>query len=115
MSDKIYNEPILVPNQMTPNYAITIDPTKCTGCNKCIDYCRADVLMPNPVKGKPPIMLYPDECWFAGCCAGACPHDGAIIMHQPVNQRVGWKRKETGEYFRVGMENHPEPCELFYP
>ena len=109
-----YSEALLVPNPMTPNVAIIFHEDKCIGCNKCIDYCRVDALMPNPIKGKPPILLYPDECWFAGCCAGACPHPGAIEMVQPINQRVGWKRKETGEYFRVGMDEHPEPCDLFY-
>jgi hypothetical protein len=26
-----------------------------------------------------------------------------------MNQRVGWKRKETDEYFRLGMKNPPPP------
>jgi hypothetical protein len=34
---------------------------------------------------------------------------GAIRMEYPLNQRVGWKRKETGEYFRIGMKNSPPP------
>jgi hypothetical protein len=28
-------------------------------------------------------------------------------MVYPINQRVGWKRKETGEYFRLGMPPTP--------
>jgi hypothetical protein len=35
--------------------------------------------------------------------------EGAIKMEHPLNQRMGWKRKETGEYFRVGMKNPPPP------
>jgi NADPH-dependent glutamate synthase beta subunit-like oxidoreductase len=57
----------------------------------------------------PPIVLYPDECWFCGTCVEECPVAGAIKMEQPLNQRVGWKRKETGELFRVGMKNPPPP------
>jgi hypothetical protein len=28
-------------------------------------------------------------------------------VEYPLNQRVGWKRKATGEYFRIGMNNPP--------
>ena len=104
-----FTEALLLPNPLTPNKAIVFDETKCTGCNTCIDYCRADVLHPNPVKGKPPILLYPDECWFAGCCVGACPVPGACTMNSPLQQRVAWIRKDTGEFFRVGMKNPPPP------
>ena len=100
-----YNKPKLVPNPMTPNTCIIFD-ENCNGCNKCIDNCRRDCLMPNPIKGKPPILVYPDECWYCGCCATACPK-GAARMEHPLNQRVSWKRKETGEMFRVGLKNHP--------
>ena len=56
-----------------------------------------------------PIALYPDECWFCGTCVEDCPVPGAIQLEHPLNQRVGWKRKESGEYFRVGMKNPPPP------
>ena len=103
-----YNKPVLVPNPMTPNTCITVDENLCNGCNKCIKYCRRDCLMPNPVRGKPPILVYPDECWFCGCCADICPK-GAAKMEHPLNQRVAWKRKETGEIFRPGLKIHPVP------
>jgi NAD-dependent dihydropyrimidine dehydrogenase PreA subunit len=105
MESKAY----LVPNPMTPCRAIVIDPGLCTGCNQCVEVCRTDVLVPNPENGKPPIVLYPDECWFGGCCVAHCTVPGAIRMEYPLNQRVGWKRKETGEYFRIGMKNPPPP------
>jgi formate dehydrogenase major subunit len=59
--------------------------------------------------GNQPLAIYPDECWFCGCCVEHCPVPGAITMEFPVNQRVGWKRKDTGEYFRIGMKNPPPP------
>jgi NAD-dependent dihydropyrimidine dehydrogenase PreA subunit len=99
----------MVPNPVTPGPVIIIDPNLCNGCNTCVDVCRSDVLVPNPKKGKSPIVLYPDECWFGGCCVSHCPVTGAIRMEHPLNQRVGWKRKETGEYFRIGMKNPPPP------
>ena len=105
----MYTKAKMVPNPPTPNQAIFIDEKLCTGCNTCVDVCRTDVLLPNPEKGKPPIVMYPDECWFAGCCVGHCPVEGAIRMEHPLNQRIGWKRKETGEYYRIGMKNPPPP------
>ena len=69
-------------------------------CERCL---RCDL------KGEPPIVLYPDECWFCGTCVEDCPVPGAIRMEHPLNQRVGWKRKETGELFRIGMKNPPPP------
>jgi NAD-dependent dihydropyrimidine dehydrogenase PreA subunit len=105
------NKAYIVPNPMTPNQCVIINPKLCAGCNSCVRVCRSDVLIPNQEKGKPPIILYPDECWFCGSCVEECPIPGAISMELPLNQRVGWKRKETGEYFRIGMKNPPPPNE----
>lgn len=69
-------------------------------CERCL---RCDL------KGSPPIVLYPDECWFCGTCVEDCPVPGAIKLQHPLNRRVGWLRKETGEYFRIGMKNPPPP------
>jgi ferredoxin len=65
-------------------------------------------MVPNPEQGNPPVVLYPDECWFCGCCMSDCP-TGALIIEYPLNQCMGWKRKETDEYFRIGMKNPPPP------
>ena len=101
----------MVPNLVTPNKPVEFDEEVCNGCNLCVEQCRTDVLMPNPVKKKPPIVLYPDECWYCGCCVQHCPvwQKGAIKMVHPMSQRIGWKRKETGEHFRIGMKNPPPP------
>jgi len=104
-----YKEAYLVANPVTPNMPVVFDPELCTGCNICIDFCRTDVLMPNPVRGKPPIVAYPDECWFGGCCVGACPVPGANRMDHPLTMKATWKRKATGEFFRIGMKNPPPP------
>ena len=69
--------------------------------------------MPNPEKGKPPIVIYPDECWFCGCCIAACPND-AIRMRYPINQRLFFKRKTTGEVFRIDGPDSP-PQSYFKP
>ncbi|WP_350340634.1 ferredoxin family protein [Candidatus Solincola tengchongensis] len=59
-----------------PCRPVLFDPELCTGCNACVDVRRKDVLFPNPEKGKPPLILYPDECWFCGCCVIYCPAPG---------------------------------------
>ena len=105
----MYSKAYMVPNPMTPNQAILIDENICNGCNQCVNVCRSDVMLKNPMAGKPPIVMYPDECWFCGCCVFHCPESGAIKVEYPLNQRIGWKRKETGEYFRAGIKNQSPP------
>ena len=101
----------MVPNPATPNRAIDFESSLCNGCNRCVEICRSDVLMPNPGKGQPPIVLYPDECWYCGTCVLECPRPGAITLLHPLNQSVSlvWKRVTTGEIFRLGMANPPPP------
>ena len=103
------NKGHIFPNPVMHNQCIIINPELCNSCNSCIYVCRTDVLIPNKEKGKPPILVYPDECWFCGCCVEECPIPDAISLNFPLNQRVIWKRKETGEYFRIGMKNPLPP------
>jgi len=91
------NEAYMVPNPMTPCRAVIIDAELCIGCNQCVDVCRTDVLMPNPEKGQPPILLYPDECWFCGCCVTFCPQaeKGAIRIVTPFQMRGSFKKERA--------------------
>jgi len=89
------------PNWCTPTNPVIFDPDICNGCNTCVEVCQVDLLIPNPEKGKPPIILYPEECWYGGCCVAMCPKPGAITLNHALPQRVRWKRKATGEHFRV--------------
>lgn len=101
----------LVPNPPTPNRALDFDPARCNGCNACVRICRSDVLMPNPRRGRPPVVLYPDECWYCGTCVQECGRPGAVTLVHPLHQSlsVAWKRKDTGECFRLGMADPPPP------
>jgi NAD-dependent dihydropyrimidine dehydrogenase PreA subunit len=103
------NEAYIIQNQIKTGPTVVIDPELCTGCNSCTNVCRQHIILPSPEKNKPPILLNREECWYCGCCALYCPVPGAIKVIHPLVQRVGWKRKETGEYFRVGMKNPPPP------
>jgi NAD-dependent dihydropyrimidine dehydrogenase PreA subunit len=95
--EKIYARP----NAVIPNKPLRFNSDICNGCNRCIEICLMDVLVPNPKKGKPPIIMYPDECWYDGCCVLECPRSGAAKMNHPLMQRVRFRRKDTGEHFRV--------------
>ena len=103
--EKLY----VFPNQTAPSRPVVFDPDICTGCNICVDVCMADVFMPNPEKGKPPIVVYPDECWYGAGCVDVCPKPEAIRLNYPLLWRVPWKRKETGEFYWIGMKNPPPP------
>jgi Na+-translocating ferredoxin:NAD+ oxidoreductase RNF subunit RnfB len=67
---------------------------KCTGCNRCIEACQMDLLIPNEIKGQPPVVAYPEECWYCGCCVMDCPHD-AIKMQHPLMNQARWVEKSS--------------------
>jgi len=90
-----------VPNRPGPGRPVLFDPDICNGCNRCVDICPMEVFIPNPEKGKPPIILYPEECWYGGCCVEECPRQGAITFNSPLMQRVRWRRKDTEEDFHT--------------
>jgi NAD-dependent dihydropyrimidine dehydrogenase PreA subunit len=92
-----------LPNITTPNTPVIFNPEICNGCNQCVEVCQIDVFIPNPVKGEPPIILHPDECWYGGCCVNECPCPGAISFNWPLQQRGSWKDKVTGKVFRDNM------------
>lgn len=105
------NDVRVYPNIVTPGNPVIFDEAVCTACNVCVEVCVMDILMANPEKGKPPVIVYPDECYYDGLCVYNCPlwHQGAIKLNHPLNQRVRWKRKSTGEHFRIGMPEPPAP------
>jgi len=74
---------------------LTFNPDICDGCNRCVEVCQVDLLMPNPEKGKPPLVLYPGECWYGGSCVEVCPKPGAIRLNTLLMNRVHWKKKNS--------------------
>ena len=73
---------------------ITFNAEICDGCNRCIEVCQVDILIPHPEKGKPPQVLFPGECWYGGCCVAICPKPGAITLNIPLMNRAHWKERE---------------------
>jgi NAD-dependent dihydropyrimidine dehydrogenase PreA subunit len=83
----------------TTHAPLTFDPEICIGCNICVDICQVDILLPNPEVGEPPIVVYPDECWYDGSCVSACPEPAAITLNNMAGKQVCFRRKESGEDF----------------
>ena len=69
---------------------IVINEAICNGCNNCMEVCPMDVFEPNPVKGGPPIVRYPDQCAYDGVCWERCPNQehAAITIQPPLPMRV---------------------------
>ncbi len=63
----VKDEAFIESNVTGPTIAVVIDEDLCIGCNACANICRMQTILPNPEKGKPPIVAYPDECWYSAC------------------------------------------------
>ncbi len=48
MNTKRDEEVYAFPNAPTPTRPVIFDPDNCTGCNKCVNVCIMDILLPNP-------------------------------------------------------------------
>lgn len=71
----------VIPSSARP---LIFDETKCVGCNRCVNICQVDILLPNPEKGKPPIVAYPGECYYCGSCVMVCAKEDAIRLQHPL-------------------------------
>ncbi len=67
---------------------IRYEESLCIGCNRCASVCQCDILYPNPEKGKPPVVMYPGECYYCGACVMVCPVEGAIKLEHPLMNRA---------------------------
>ena len=77
-----------------PAMPITFDAEKCIGCLRCMEVCQIDVMLPPEEPGQPPIVAYPEECWYCGSCVMECTHD-AIHLHHPLMNQTRWVTKES--------------------
>ena len=67
---------------------LEFDESLCIGCNNCVNTCQVDIMIPNPEKGKPPVVLFPGECYYCGSCVMACPGKDAIKLQHPLMNRA---------------------------
>lgn len=75
----------VVPSSSRP---LLFDKSLCNGCNRCAEVCQVDILIPNCQKGAPPVVLYPGECYYCGCCVMECPNPGAVKLQHPLMNRA---------------------------
>lgn len=76
-----------------PARPLSFDGGLCISCNRCVDICPIDLLAPAK-KGETPYAVYPDECWYCGCCVMECP-TGAVRLEHPLMNRTHWVAKNT--------------------
>lgn len=95
-------EPGFVIPELTPvpcsTRPIRYDSGLCIGCNRCAAVCQCDVLIPSPVKGEHPVVMYPGECYYCGACVMVCPREGAIRLEHPLMNQARFvpvKRQES--------------------
>ena len=69
---------------------VVFNESACNGCNVCVDICPMDVFEVNPEKGRPPLVLYGDECRYCGACWLRCArrHKHALKIVVPPAMRV---------------------------
>ena len=77
----------------TDSGVVLVNEEKCIGCNRCMEACMIDVMTPGE-KGSHPVVSYPDECWYCGCCVMECP-TGAISLHHPLMNQTRWVEKAS--------------------
>ena len=77
-----------------PVKPITIDKENCLACLNCVNACPIDLLIPGETADDCPVVAYPDECWYCGCCVMECPQN-AIKLRHPLMNQARWVEKAS--------------------
>lgn len=72
------------------------DPDRCTGCKKCVEFCRFHALV--YIRKKP--MVFSEVCHSCGGCSLVCPEHAVIEKEKPIGKleigRAGELKTVTG-------------------
>ena len=75
------------------SYGPIVDTERCTGCNKCVTICPANIIFAADSPGEPPVVLYPDECLYHYGCVDVCPENPpAIKISHPLDMRLSLRK-----------------------
>ena len=74
---------------------LSFDQEKCIGCNRCVEACQIDVLLPAGYQGKTPVVEWPGECWYCGACVMECPVPGAIKLRHPLMNQAAFVERSA--------------------
>ena len=78
---------VFTPSSTMP---LHFDADKCIGCNRCVEACQIDVLLPASASGRTPVVTWPGECWYCGACVMECPVKGAISLRHPLMNQAAF-------------------------
>lgn len=88
---RLFFKPEQVKTETVSTLLPEFDAGKCTGCKKCVQFCRFHALM--YIREKP--MLFPEVCHSCGGCMLVCPEGAVTETPKPVGGL------ETGSYKNV--------------
>ncbi|MBI4843742.1 MAG: 4Fe-4S binding protein [Nitrospirae bacterium] len=57
-------------------YIVTVDKSKCDGCEECVNLCPSEVFQMQDGKSEP---VKPDECVFCLTCVEGCPNSAITV------------------------------------
>jgi MinD superfamily P-loop ATPase containing an inserted ferredoxin domain len=75
----------------------TFDAEKCTGCRKCIDFCRFNALV--YVNDKP--MVFSEVCHSCGGCSLVCSENAVIESEKVGRGYRDWRKRRDARSHRL--------------
>jgi len=88
---RLFLRPQSVEEQAVSCLLPEFDSAKCSGCKKCVDFCRFHALV--YIKDKP--MLFPEVCHSCGGCSLVCPHAAVSEKASPIGRLEIGRRGDT--------------------
>lgn len=77
---RLFLKPERVESRSVSTLLPEFDASLCSGCKKCVDFCRFHALV--YVKGKP--MVFSEVCHSCGGCALVCPEKAVVEKPRPI-------------------------------
>ena len=77
---RLFWKPAQVETTTVSTLLPAFDPAKCTGCKKCVQFCRFHALM--YIKEKP--MVFSEVCHSCGGCQLVCPEGAVSEREKPI-------------------------------